>query len=80
MNTNEFLKNFADIFDDTDISEFSQETEFRNLDEWSSLHALAALNMIEIKYSIKLDPSEMKGTNTIQELYNLVISKLKDNG
>lgn len=80
MNTNEFLKNFADIFDDTDISEFSLEMEFRDLDEWSSLHALAALNMIEIKYSIKLDPSEMKETNTIQELYNLVISKLKDNG
>lgn len=76
METNNFIKNFADIFDDTDISEFAMETNFRELDEWSSLHALATLNMIELKYSVKLKPEEMKTANTVNELYNLVVSKL----
>jgi acyl carrier protein len=75
METNDFIKNFADIFDDTDISEFTPETKFRDLDEWSSLHALATLNMIELKYSVKVTPDEMKTTNSINELYKLVVSK-----
>lgn len=71
----EFIKNFADIFDETEMTEFSPNTRFRDLDEWSSLHALAALNMIDIKYSVQLKGEEMKKTNTVQELFDLVISK-----
>ena len=76
METTDFIKNFADIFDETEVSEFTLETNFRDIDEWSSLHALATMNMIELKYSVKLRPEEMKTTNTVIELYNLVISKI----
>ena len=76
MDANEFLKNFAAQFDDTDASEFTMETRFRELDEWSSLNALAILNMIGKKYSVILKPEEMKLTNTVQELFDLVLSKL----
>ncbi len=76
METNDFIKNFADIFDEIDISEFTLETNFRDIDEWSSLHALATLNMIDLKYSVKLKPEEMKKTNTVHELYSLVASKI----
>ena len=74
MTKEDFLKNFAYQFDDTDISEFLLETKFRELDEWSSLVALAVMNMIGKKYEIKLKPDEMKTANTIQELYDLVNS------
>ena len=76
MESTDFIKNFADQFDDTDASEFTLETRFRELDEWSSLNALAILNMISKKYSIVLKPEEMKPTNTVQELFDLVSSKL----
>ena len=76
MDANEFVKNFAAQFDDTDASEFTPETRFRELDEWSSLNALAILNMIGKKYSVMLKPEEMKPTNTVQELFDLVQSKL----
>jgi acyl carrier protein len=76
MDKKEFKKNFANQFDDTDISELTFETNFRELDEWSSLLALAVLNMIAKKYGAKLRPDEMKTANTIEELYNLVAKKL----
>jgi len=75
MEMNDFLKNFGNQFDDTDVSEFTPETNFRELEEWSSLNALAVLNMIGKKYAIILKPDEMKITNTIQELFDLVNSK-----
>ena len=76
MDANDFIKNFAAQFDDTDASEFTLETKFRELNEWSSLNALAILNMIGKKYSVALKPEEMKPTNTVQELFDLVKSKL----
>lgn len=77
METTEFIKNFSNQFDDTDISEFDMTTKYRELEEWSSLNALAILNMIGKKYGIILKPEEMRTTNTVQELFDLVQSKLK---
>jgi Acyl carrier protein len=75
METEDFIRNFASQFDDTELSEFTMNTRFRELDEWSSLNALAILNMIGKKYSIVVKAEEMKQTNTVQELYDLVLSK-----
>ena len=77
METADFIKNFASQFDDTDASEFTMETHFRELEEWSSLNALAILNMISKKYNLVLKAEEMRVTNTVQELFDLVQSKLK---
>ena len=76
MESTDFIKNFAEQFDDTDASEFILETRFRELDEWSSLNALAILNMIGKKYSVFLKPDEMKPIQTVRELFELVQSKL----
>lgn len=75
METADFIKNFAAQFDDTDASEFTLETRFRELEEWSSLNALAIMNMIDKKYAVVLKAEEMKTSNTVQELFNLVLSK-----
>jgi acyl carrier protein len=75
MELNNFITNVADQFDDTDISVFMANTNFRELDEWSSLIALAILNMIDKKYGIRLTPVEMRAANTIRELFDLVQSK-----
>ncbi|GHT15898.1 acyl carrier protein [Bacteroidia bacterium] len=75
MELNNFIKNIAAQFDDTDVSVFAADTNFRELDEWSSLVALAVLNMLEKKYAVKLLPTEMRSANTIQELFDLVKSK-----
>ena len=72
MEKQDFLKNFANQFEDTDASELAFETNFRELEEWSSLLALAVMNMIGKKYGVKLKPEEMRTTNTVQELYDLV--------
>lgn len=75
MEMKEFIERFADQFDDTELTEFKPETIYRDLDEWSSLNGLAILNMIEKKYGVKLMPSELKSTNTIEDVYNLILSK-----
>ena len=75
MDQKEFILNFGNQFDDTDVSTFTMETRFRELEEWSSLVALAVLNMIAKKYDVKLKLDEMKPAQTIQESYDWVVSK-----
>lgn len=76
MEINEFIANFADQFENTEASEFTAETKFRELDEWSSLLALSILAMVDEEYDVQLKGEEMRATNTIQELFDLVESKL----
>ena len=76
MEINEFIKNFADQFDETELEEFKPETKYRDLDEWSSLNGLAILNMIDKKYGVKITASEIKETTTIEDVFNMVKSKM----
>lgn len=71
----EFIKNFANQFDETDPSEIKAVTVYRDLEEWSSLVGLAILNMISKKYGVIITPTEMKGTETVEDVYNLIQSK-----
>jgi acyl carrier protein len=75
MEINEFLKSFADQFDDTDASEIVANTEFHELEEWDSLIALAVLNMSEKKYGKKISFDEMKQCVTVEDLYNVIAAK-----
>lgn len=74
MEINDFIQNFADQFDETEASVFTAETNFRDLDEWGSLIALSVMSMVDDEYDVQLTAEEMRATNTIQELYDVVKS------
>ena len=76
MEIKEFIQNFANQFDDTEASVLSPETNFRELEEWSSMMGLAILAMVDDEYDVQLKADEMRKTTTIQELFDLVNSKL----
>ena len=76
MDMNEFIAHFAEQFENTDASVFTAETRFRELEEWCSLIALLVISMVDDEYGVVLPPEEMRKTQTIQELYDLVQSKL----
>lgn len=75
MELNEFIKNFADQFDETDASEIKAETVFHDLDEWSSLIALSLIAMIDEEYDITIKGDEMRSAVTVEDLYNIVKAK-----
>jgi len=76
MEIQEFIEKFAEQFDDTEPEVFKPETKFRELDEWSSLVALSIIAMIDVEYDVTLKGSEMRQAETIQELFDIVQSKL----
>ncbi len=75
MEINEFITNFADLFDDTDPAEIKVDTVFKNLDEWSSLTALSVIAMVDEMYDVTLKGNDIKNAETVGDLFNVVKSK-----
>lgn len=72
MEMKDFLNKFANQFRKTPISEFAPDTNFWELDEWSSIVALSTVLMIEEEYGVSLRSADVKGVRTIRELFDVV--------
>lgn len=70
----DFIENFAEQFEETDASEITAETKFRELDEWSSLTALSVMAMIDEEYDVQIKADEMRRAETIEDLLHIVES------
>ena len=70
-----FIEKFAELFEETASDIFKPETKFRELDEWSSLIALALISMIDEEYDLVLNGEDIREVITIEDLYNKVLEK-----
>lgn len=76
MEIKEFIEHFAEQFDETNINEFTPETVFHDLEEYSSLVALSIIAMINEEYDVTLKGDDMSAAVTIEDLFNIVKSKM----
>ena len=76
MELGDFIKNFAEQFDDTDPSEIKADTRFRDIDEWSSLVGLSVIAMVDEEFNVLLKGEDMRQANTPAELFEIVKSKM----
>lgn len=77
MELNDFIANFAEQFDDTDASEITATTVFHELDEYSSLIALSIIAMVDEEYDVQLKGDDMRSAVTVEDLFNIVKSKVE---
>ena len=72
MEISKFIELFAELFDETGVTVFTVETEFKKLDEWSSLIALSVIAMVDEEYGITIQGEDIRNANTIADLFNNV--------
>lgn len=72
MNKEEFLANFTFLFDDTDESEITMTSVFKDIDEWSSLVALSVIAMCDEEYDVKVKGDDITKAVTVEDLFNIV--------
>ena len=75
MQKEEFVTNFANQFDDTDPSEITLKTVYKDLDEWSSLLSLSVIAMCDEEYGVKVTGDDIKRSSSVEDFYNLVMSR-----
>ena len=72
MDLQQFIQQFAEQFDDTDVETFSAETKFKELDEWSSLIALSVIAMIDDEYDVQIKGDDERNADTVGQLFEIV--------
>ena len=73
----EFTKGLEVEFEDLAPGTLSSDTTFRNIKGWSSMHALIIIAYIDANCNALLNGTDLKSAQTIQDLYNIIIEKLK---
>lgn len=75
MKLEEFVKHFAEQFDDTDPSEIKYDTVFHDLEEWGSLVAMGVIALAKTRYGKEITGKEIKACTTVEDLFNTIASK-----
>ena len=72
----DFIEKFAEQFEDTEMSEFTADTVFKDLDEWSSLTVLSLIAMVDTEYNARVTAEDFRNTETIKDLFDLVKTRI----
>lgn len=76
MELKDFISNFAKQFEMTEPEEITATTVYRDLEEWDSLLSLSIIGMVNNTYKVKVTGEEIKDQRTVEDLFNLVKSKI----
>lgn len=71
----DFILKFAEQFETTDRSGITASTRYKELEEWDSLTALSIIAMVNTNYNVELIGADVRGATTVEDLFNLVVSK-----
>ena len=75
MELKEFVEKFIEQFEDTDPSEISAETNYRDLDEWSSLMGMVIIAFVKTEMGKTVTGDELKSCKSVEDLYNHIMAK-----
>lgn len=75
MEFQEFVSKFAEQFEETDGTMFAANTEFKQLDEWSSMMALSIIAMVDEEFEVRIKGDDLRVSTTIADLFEIVKSR-----
>jgi acyl carrier protein len=78
MTLETFLEKLKLEFDDLNPESLTFDSSFKDIEQWSSMHALILIAFLNTEFDVILSGEELRGLSTIRELYNVVCKKLPD--
>ena len=73
MNLEQFIDNLSkDVFSDTPREQLEKQTEYMELEEWTSMTAFTLISYFDSEFGIKILLPELLQAQTINDLYNII--------
>ena len=73
----DFIEKFANLFPVTPAEVINEDTEYKYLDDWSSMTTLSLIAMVEDDYDVTLSSTDIRNTDTVGELYKLINKEMR---
>lgn len=71
MEIKDFIEKFADAIEVENVDELTEDTEFRELEEWSSLSVMLLIAFFDEEFEKQIGDKDIRSCTTLQDLYNL---------
>lgn len=71
MDLKVFIEKFGEAIEIENVSLLTGNTEFRKLEEWSSLSIMLLIAMFDEEFEKQIGDKELKSCQTINDLFNL---------
>ena len=73
---NDFISKIENEFEDLTPGSVKPDTNFRNHFDWTSVNALVLFSMINVEYGVTLTAEDLQKSITIQDLFEIITSKV----
>ncbi|CAN5245580.1 hypothetical protein BH09BAC5_BH09BAC5_16640 [soil metagenome] len=70
-----FIGKIESEIDGLEAGTLKPETHFRELPEWSSMHALVLIALSETEYDVTLTGEDLRNCGTVNDIYSLIASR-----
>ena len=75
MELNKFIKLLEEELEDIPKGILKATTNYRDVEGFSSMHALIIIAFIDNEFDVLLSGSELRNTSTVEELFTVVHNK-----
>ena len=74
MDIHSFIEKFAEAIEVEDVEALTAETDFRELEEWSSLSVMLLIAFYDEEFGKEITEKDIRTAHNIRELYIIAIS------
>lgn len=75
MEIQELISKIEIEFENLEPGTLKPETSFRDLKEWSSMHALILIALVDTEYNVTMTGNDLRAISTVNDLYQFILSK-----
>jgi acyl carrier protein len=75
MNIHDLINDIETEFEEIENGTLVPKSSIRDIEGWSSMHALILIALIDNNYDILLTGEELKNALTIQDLYDVILKR-----
>jgi acyl carrier protein len=76
MTLEAFTKNLENELEDIPKGTLTPEVNYKDLETWSSMYALIIIAYVNLEFDVTLNGDDLRNCNNIQELYDLIQSRI----
>lgn len=73
-----FIKHIEGSLGDVEAGPLTADTDFKRLKAWDSLAVLTVTDTIDMEYGVLLKKEDYQSCATLEDLYQLILIRLKD--
>jgi acyl carrier protein len=78
MDIQELINKLENELDEVEAGSLTPETSIRDVEWWSSMHALVIIALIDTEYDVSISGADLKTIFTVQDIFNIIQEKKKN--